>query len=135
MGVSTDGIVAFGFDLGEELPASFRTYLGSEDDDDEEYFDWDAFVEHHLGLQNEEDPARKAGREGFSVDLVTHCSYDYPMYFLAVNGTEVSARRGYPKKLDLADVTAAKIQAMREFCEQMGIEWQEPSWHLMSIWG
>lgn len=72
------------------------------------------------------------------VDVVLHCSYDYPMYIIAVTGTEHSARRGYPKAIDPAAlvVTGEQIEAMKKFCGEHGIEIPgEPQWYLSSMWG
>src|SRR5688572_2990968 len=117
MGVSTDAIIAFGFDLGEELPESLMT-----DADGEESFDWWNWLDIYLGLGEEEDyKVRSDARKSFPLDVITHCSYDYPMYFLAISGTENRADRGTPEDVSLSDVDAEKIEFMRAFCEKHGI--------------
>jgi len=66
---------------------------------------------------------------------VTHCSYDYPMHFLALRGTKTRAARGYPQAVTAEAPSPEQIAAMRQFCEQYGIEWHEPAWHIFSLWG
>jgi hypothetical protein len=144
MGTSTNATVAFGFDLGEELPEAWRT-----EDDSDGSFDWDDIVAAESGVvapvgeYDSSDPAwpkywdatRKAVAK-FPFTLIHHCSGDCPMYFLAVNGTEQVARRGYPEKLKRVEFAQHEtIAAMRAFCDKHGIEWQEPAWHLFSYWG
>lgn len=142
MGTSTNATVAFGIDLGEELPEAWRK------DEEEGGFEWavlaaaDSGVPPPSGDYNGNDPAwpaywaaqRKAVAD-FPVTLVTHCSGDYPMYFLAINGTEVTASRGTPVKLDQQVVSRASVEAMQQFCLKHGIDWQEPAWHIFSYWG
>jgi hypothetical protein len=72
------------------------------------------------------------------VEVVIHCSYDSPMYILAVTGTEHSARRGYPEAIDPSAlvVTADQIEALKKFCVEYDIEIPgEPCWYLSSLWG
>lgn len=134
MGVSTDAIVAFGFNLGEEWPEALK--IAGEDEDSTDFEDW---IADHLGLGDWQQEGywerKREAVKAFPVDLIMHCSYDYPEYFIAVRGTEQRASRGYPVKLDLHEVDSAKVQALREFCDQHGIEWGEPAWHTFSMWG
>jgi hypothetical protein len=131
MGGSTDAIIAFGFDLGEELPESLMT-----DADDGESFDWWNWLDIYLGLGEEENyNVRSNARKSFPVEFITHCSYDYPMYFLAARGTKQVATRGHPTEVKMAEETPEQIQAMRDFCSKFGIQWREPSWQIFSLWG
>lgn len=131
MGTSTDAIVAFGFNLGEEWPESLRV----EDEDSPDFEDW---IADQLGLGEwQEDGYWERKREAvaaFPVDIITHCSCDYPEYFIAVRGTEQRAHRGYPVRLEIPEIDTAKIAALRQFCQQHGIEWEEPVWHAFSMW-
>lgn len=148
MGVSTDAILAFGFDLGEELPEGLRNYKGEPDEDDEDGFEFCELIRHEAGIAGypgeveteEERKARwaacSAAENEYPVELIYHCSYDYPMYFLSVRGTQRTANRGYPTAVEMcAPVAQEKIDAMRAFCERYGIEWQEPRWFIFSMWG
>lgn len=136
MGVSTDAIIAFGFDLGEERPGWLLT--GD---------DWDAVVARDAGLcrpetKNYDDPAwsqywdaKKAAVAVCPVELVYHCSWEYPMYFLAVYGTKLKAYRGSPTTFKLRDPGAPTIAGMEQWCAAHGVEWRTPGWYLMSMWG
>jgi hypothetical protein len=146
MGTSTDAILAFGFDLGEqeELPDAL---LAACRDDDEGGFAFDSLVAKEIGLVepthgNYEAPewpahwkAKREAEAAYPLDLIGHCSGDYRMWFLAVRGTEQRARRGSPVAInELPQPPADRIEAMRAFCEGYGIEWQEPRWYIFSDW-
>lgn len=147
MGTSTDAILAFGFDLGEcedeGIAAMFRVEL-----EGDEIFDFDEWLatragavypEGHSGIDSPEyqtySAARKLAIDRCPVELVTHCSYDYPMYFLALRGSETRAWRGSPKAVSTPQPTQEQIDAMRSFCVDIGLPWQEPAWHIFSLWG
>jgi hypothetical protein len=142
MGQSTDGIVAFGFNLGEELPGAWVDEEG-----DSGGFDFEEFVLAQAGVKYPDgefkrndprwDTYRKAREEALAAcpaKLVTHCSCDYPMFFLAVNVTETSASRGSAEEFDPKTPSADQIKALKTFCKQHGIEWQTPKWHVFSLW-
>lgn len=131
MGVSTDAIVAFGFNLGEELPESLLATL----DADEESWDFEYWVAARLGVADLEWPERRKAVDAFPFEIITHCSYDYPMYFLAASDTTQRARRGYPEALAMKEASPEQVQAMRDFCGEFEIEWEDPRWHLFSLWG
>jgi hypothetical protein len=132
MGTSTDAIVAFGFNLGEEWPEALK--VGGE-----ECTDFEDWISEHLGLGDwQQDGYFARKREAvraFPVDIITHCSYDCPNYFIAVRGTEQRAHRGYPKKLELSAIDECMITALRQFCGQNEIPWEQPAWHTFSLWG
>lgn len=141
MGVSTNAILVFGIDLGEELPES---WIKSEDEDE---FDFDNYLAEKAGhppwREDMSEPERqlrwKNIREivGSSpVSLLIHCSCDYPMYILAVNGTEISASRGYPEEIldSNLSVDQVRIQKFKEWVINSGIGWSEPKWYLCSMW-
>lgn len=129
MGVSTDAIVAFGVDLGEELPEFL------EDFDD----GFDDYLASISGLPQYGEPghswdAHWAFAERFPVTIIHHCSGEYPMYILAVNGTEQRASRGYPHTLEPLTVTQEQIDKLRDFMAEHELE-GEPAWLLFSNWG
>ena len=152
MGVSTDAKVAFGFPLEEEDSTPEFLRLRNEDaedpDDERSYteIDFDDLRCADLGIirpstTNYDDPVWpaywKAKNEALSAhpaDLVYHCSDNYRMYFLAVNGTQIVANRGNVKPLSLPIISGEQITAMREWCCKHRIKWQEPKWCLMSDW-
>jgi hypothetical protein len=137
MGVSTNAYLAFGFDLGEETPEAWD---GS--------FDESGYIAEKYNLVYPENKHRDSDEvqayynklfkleKEFPVSVVSHCSGDYPMYFLAIKRTVKFARRGYPEqfKPEMLSVTEKEIQSLKDFCEEQDIEWQEPGWHLFSNW-
>lgn len=138
MGISTNAILAFGFDLGEELPESL---LGdSEYFDFEEWFASNKFSEAeppHGDYDRDWPDYWRRKREAIAAlpyDVISHCSGDYPMYFLAARGTDLTASRGYPAKVVMPEISSDAIEAMRQFCTEAGIEWKEPDWHIFSMW-
>lgn len=132
MGVSTNAVLVFGIDIGEDLPEFLEDFDG----------DFDDFLADYSGLpkwgeEGHDFDKTVAWNNDFPVELVQHCSYEYPMYILAVRGTESTARRGYAAEIDVASmqIDNVKILQLKNFCEQYNIEWQEPKWLLCSMWG
>jgi hypothetical protein len=141
MGARTNAILAFGFDLGEDLPEKLSEALHDDgiDGDTEEFEVKESGVEvkHWQSYTDYKDyaKAKKHALSKFPIEFVKHCSGEYTMYFLAIRGTEQTALRGYPEKINLdKDVTEEKIAFMKEFCLKYDIEWQEPAWHIFSMW-
>jgi hypothetical protein len=136
MGQSTDALMAFGFDLGEELPDSFTA--GAEDGFEADEFllrDYDAGIpEWTPGVGSDYWGKKDEALAKLPVDVITHCSGEYPMYFLAVRGTSRRATRGTPVVADQYQIGVDQIAALRTFCEKHGIEWREPRWHIFSMW-
>ena len=117
MGVSTDGILFYGFlvpDWDEAIPIPEH----AEDDEDFYVEDWvEAILEKH------------------DCRLVTHCSYDYPMY--AITTHDYKAWRGCPKLLTADDVDAESDSGERLIAasKDLGVEAKDIGWHLASLWG
>lgn len=142
MGVSTNGILVFGIDFSEEFLPFEDESLG---EDFETLLANDAGIEVPEGEYSEErgkeysrywercsENAKKS-----EIELITHCSGDYPMYILAVRGTEYNAWRGDPTEIDLdkLTVTDEQIGALKSFCELHGLVYSQPRWLLCSYWG
>lgn len=134
MGTSTNGILVFGIDLGEERPEFLEDF--------DDFDDFDDFLNDLSGLPKWGEEGHsfsnlRAFREAFGVSMTRHCSYEYPMWILSVRGTEKTAYRGYPKEItiDELQVSQGSILRLRDFCEEYGIEWKEPKWYLCSLWG
>lgn len=132
MSTSTDAILAFGFDLGEELPEQLSGEEGGFD-----FYEW---AEKRAGMSwkpGDKDyfKRRDAMLAALPVSIETHCSGDCPMYFLAWNGSTQTARRGYPTNVVLPTPSEEQINAMRRFCDENGIKWLVPAWHIFSYWG
>lgn len=136
MGQSTDALIAFGFDLGEDLEA-FEHLEGFEDDPDD-------FIEKAMGIPEYGDPTRPSYdeveklRQAYPVELIRHCSCDYPMYFLAVTGTKKLASRGSPVVIDTLNMAVPldRFNAFMAWCVEHGIDVPEgdPRWYLFSDW-
>src|ERR1019366_703573 len=134
MGVSNDAQLVFGFAFDEEDKPEF---LGEFDDLDDYLVD-KAFP--HLSVDGPDRLLYEKRRpiiEACPAVIERHCSYDYPMYILAVRGTRIWANRGYtevitPEKLVVAP---EKITAFKTWCEENDIEYQEPQWLLCSMNG
>lgn len=130
MGVSTDGILVFGIECGEDEETP--EFMSGFDDFDE-------YLDSLSGLPQWGEPghnfaANAEFRKTVPADMVLHCSYDYPMYILAVRGTQVTARRGYPQEIESLGVDPAKLAAFKVWAEERGIT-GEPKWLLCSMWG
>lgn len=115
MGISTNAILAWGIPIedGDEPPGNLT---------DEQW-------------EEAQDAWRDEAREqGFQV--VVHCSDEYPMYFLAAYGSEITARRGEP--VDLRTTGFPSVDYRESFdaaMRQIGLDPSEAGWHLMSYWG
>lgn len=144
MGQSTNAIIAFGFNLGEELPEKLQSLMDGEDEPDLQEM---LALDHSIIMPEytetcdykEYAAARDAALSQIKINLIEHCSGDYPMYFLAVRGSDELAIRGEPTALDPDYLDTMRffpesIDAMRAFCNRHGIEWQEAKWHIFSMW-
>lgn len=153
MGVSTDGILVFGVDFGEEHEFPWRD---EEDSDINKWWrtvngfvhkvaepDWEATrypkketpevraqIDAYFDEQREWDKANP-----LPIEEVRHCSGEYPMFILAVKNTYLRACRGYP--IEFADGLPSTPDAtpLVEFCEKYGIKLPySPRWILTSMW-
>lgn len=117
MGVSTDAILVYGIPLEEG-----------------------AIRRHHEGEDPETGPAWMAysGDVEDGVQIVTHCSGDYPMHIVALEGSEIHAHRGYPKRVDrMLAVSTNDDVKLRAFVAKHGLTTEkgaEPGWWLASWW-
>ena len=137
MGVSTDGILCFGIQLGDEddVPG----WLDGHEDGPLEKID-DIILKlggHRVERRENEsysDWSKKANaaRECVGVELVHHCSGDYSMYILAAKGTVTSAARGYPEEPTMT-VSPEQVAKLRKFASAYGVN-DEPKWLLCSLW-
>ena len=151
MGQSTDGILAYGVLFGdpeneEKLPACLYLAAGVDKEsglDDDELLmamvgepPWDLSCEGFDVFK----ARRKRALDSLGVEIVSHCSGEYPMYILAAQGTYYEAGRGVPEKLTPEDLVVSPEQKQKliDFCERIGFELAEdnqPAWRLASYWG
>ena len=150
MGVSTNAIVYYGIEFGDEFPISEETF---EEYEHVDASDWEELlavkqgVEHPGEWKDDEETKKKFNDfwekqrnivKKFGVTIGTHCSDEYPMYYIAVEESHIIANRGFPKELDVykfSILTSMWDIKIREFCELMGIEYSQPKWMLCSYWG
>lgn len=129
MGVSSDGMLYFGFQVGgeEERPEWMA-----------EHEDFDDFLAAKAGLP-EDAPYEERSKvvKACPAELNLFCSYDYPMYVLAVRDAEHRVARGGIKEIGPKELEVApeKIAAFKAWCEANDIEYQEPKWLLCSLYG
>lgn len=138
MGTNTDAILAYGYDLLEDegMPEDLLDCYG-------DLGDW---------LGQSADPAVKDYKEirklfeACPVDIIRHCSAEYPMFFLAIkrhpigrtysNDFEIRCSRGDLVPIDqLPCPTEEEIKALEDFVEKHGFKTSgKLGWHLMSWW-
>lgn len=160
MGVSTDGQLTFGYSFDEDF--EFPWQVCDEDDCDnceheiEEWWMKEKGFKPTLYPYSEEGGGRKEGVSDEEVDryykerrefneanpcpvkLVIHCSYDYPLYILAVPELSYTADRGYPKEItnEMLSTGEEQKRTLKLFCKKYKIDCEgEPKWWLSSLWG
>jgi len=114
MGVSTDAILCWGVDLGDEFPVDRLTMEEFRMEGDPE-----AYVSHFC--------------EGVVLEI--HCSYSHPMYILAVDGARFYAWRGDPVAVELPVVGEDWQDKLDAALLKLGLETQKGAWLLFSLWG
>lgn len=162
MGTSTDGILAYGYDLGGsegewkvretgEYGALNVGWLPEEDDEDDEGdHDIVTLMEKRLlvasGFAETDWEAEgyfareRAAEESIGVKVESYCSGDYPMYVLAAK--VITASRGDCEPIDMGALAAPELLAgwdakLSAALGVLGItpEQEKPSWLLCSYWG
>jgi len=144
MGVSTDGILFFGINLGDDED---REELLPWEEEGEEG-DWGDFVTRKLGIvhPDEEDGPlvdayylqKHIALIALGCEVQIHGAESCCAQAVVVKSSYKSASRGFPEKLSqefLNSITEEDITKLKKFCELMGVEYQEPSWILTSWWG
>ena len=162
MGQSTDGIICYGFLYGEEC----EEFPWDEEKWEGDFEEWWAFGFNGAGYVPACQPWTDKGgyAEGFDensdlkpyfaakkvhkakvgpppVEWVNTCSYECPVWILAVPGTVVTASRGHPESLKTRGVNTAScpplgdIRQFRAFCAAHSIEVGELGWLLGSFYG
>lgn len=160
MGQSTNGILAYGYDLGGEEDWKIQGVgeyselpdLDWFDPENEEGDDFQSAAERRLlaeiaGFTEE----WSSGNEGYferereakgrlGVEFGTYCSGEYPMFLLATK--VITVRRGYIETIDMADLAVAPTREgwddkLRVALAALGITptQEQPKWLLCSYWG
>lgn len=154
MGVSTDGILAYGYNLGgddsgwevaqaDEYGGLTLDWLDEDDDFAAEaekrllaaagFTETDWQVDGYFARE-------KAAKEGLGVKFESYCSGDYPLYVLAAKVITVS--RGYVEHIDMTELVEAPNvhgwdDKLRGALEILGLtpKQESPRWLLCSYWG
>ena len=136
MGISTSAQIAFGVDYQNELPKVLNDIMY--DEDYEELYDSEEVFLKLVGydVDNMEWKEKHEKYKEIPIEIIYHCSEEYPMCILAIKGTRKTAYRGEPKKLDIRKflVISQKENEALAFCEKYGIEDWNPEWLLFSYW-
>jgi hypothetical protein len=153
MGVSTDGIIFYGYVWDDEF-----TLL--EDVDGEGWArivaekrghtdPWDGFAEgeedwvstHQAELDGWR-AVRKSIEEEFGVDIRHHGSGEWQCPYILVNDSRREAARGYPQELQVGTTVygppAGWDEKLLRFVDELEINLEEaqgPAWWLVSYWG
>jgi hypothetical protein len=143
MGVTTDAILFFGIDLGED-EGEFA-WLDSEKD-----LDASDYIAEKMGVPrpdceysgNEQLYSaywkkKREIMEQLGCDIDYHCTSELPLYYVYLTDFIITANRGYPEKVSQVTVrypSEENIEKLKRFCELCDIDWEQPSWHLASYW-
>jgi len=151
MGMSSDAIICFGIALEEE-----QEYPWDEYEEIEEWWLHEVLGYKHPfeiydsegnyidGIRPDEATMKKYynaesavyNKSPLPIELVTHCSYEYPMYIVALPGTKLRAYRGDPKRVEMRRVPEEEKRILTDFCDRHEIEYSgKPCWWLASLFG
>ena len=118
MGQSTDAILSFG--------------INNTSDDESTIYPWANLFADIKRNEHEDEDSPPYLRTGL-IDIVQHCSCDYPMYIIAIRSTVKTAWRGQVVTVENLDVDPDELQQFIEWCRGRGIE-EDPKWFLVSNW-
>jgi len=121
MGTSTDAILAFGVQLKDDAVREAAD-LDNMDAEDE--------------LAQKLYELRQESANG--LEIIRHCRDAYPMYFLAISGTQRCASRGEPERIEaLPVITEEQMDTLTRFIEEYCIQDKLKGpigWWLFSDW-
>lgn len=146
MGISTNAVLFFGFTFAEgddclgnflgdwEMEYAGKKGLAAPDFDFPEDGDPDRDAKKKLWREYWDAVNELIGASGCKMDA--HCSSEYPMWYVCVGISEKTASRGNPLELALEDLVVGDdwVIMLRDFCDKVGIEWEEPKWWMASDW-
>ena len=131
MGISSTGILYWGLDFGEYPPwENPEEECGPHDYSAPDDLIWKAFG----GKEEDTYKVKNSIAKDAGVEIVLHCSYDYPMWGLAVTESSMRAYRGYPVAIKELVVKPEWEVMLWIAMEKLGFT-GEPSWHLTSVYG
>lgn len=131
MGQSTDAILIYGYTLSDYDEESIEDLPFMDGLEDFDELIADITKSTHLDYSG-----RRAAVEAFPIDLVMHCSGEYPSYVLGVRSTYMRAHRGHPVEFDsLPEPSPEDISRLKSFMIEHDIPHEgEPKWILCSMW-
>lgn len=143
MTTSTDGILAYGFDLGDDFGFDGDDTPDWAAEDDNGRIDWAGDAQRALLTATGFTEVYEDGRAGYfarereaeaalGVAFVAHCSDGYPMWLLAASSQ--TARRGFPEPVDMA-LPAGADERLAWAVETLGLDHlkgRQPTWLLAS---
>jgi len=144
MGTSTDGILAYGYDLGDDFGFEYddKNRPAWMDNDDESYAEtaWrmllnaNGFTETYGDGHANYFRRERAAEEALGLKLVFYCSGEASMYILAVK--EIRAHRGEALTIDLS-VPGNANERLQWALDVLGVKPKadKPQWLLASYWG
>jgi hypothetical protein len=143
MGVSTDAILFYGFPFGDE-GEEFPWHKDQYDNDWVQYYaekigipiPTEEYSEETKKIFSEFWNKRNKAVEECECEIGIYCSYDYPMLYAAIQRFTVTTWRGDCNEVNTnRPVWPKEIDKLRDFCKLMGIEFQEPKWYMVRLWG
>lgn len=127
MGISTDAILFYGIDLGDDFTEKINSkkilkeWEEYEEDEDEDG-DFYSFIENlieKLELKN--------------IKIGYHCSDSCKMYYLS--SIDFTASRGNPENIELKElINPPDLINFKKLLDILEIK-EEPKWNLVSWWG
>ena len=134
MGVSTNGILFYGFPLDEET-----SYI---DDWEDIYTEKKGVVVPIESISEAEDgvyssywAAQREKIKEAECEVGTYCSGEYPMLYVAISSSHKVAYRGDAVRIESLEIQSDWREKLEAFCEVMEILWEEPGWYLVSYVG
>jgi len=147
MGTSTDAYLYYGFSLDEgELEEICEKDTGKDyfEDDFEEWLCGKIGGPSRLDVEYEGNEAvyekyldeKREFMEALDVEIKSHCSCDYPIYFVHIKESYSWAWRGEPHRFgtQLPVTNPGWDEKIKEFCKKLYIPFREPGWELASMW-
>lgn len=153
MSVSTDALLYFGFTFFDSEGSPDKApwdELGPDPDEEEPDCDDWLFVKLSGSVRptiSYEAPggadawrawwkAKRNFLDALPIEVIVHCSNDYPIYAICVKESYRRAWRGQVIQIGKTiDADEAWDRLLRDHCEKLGISYQDPTWELVSYWG
>jgi hypothetical protein len=140
MGLSSDAILFYGLELGEDSP-----FIGQDVDDIETSWNNEHGCPEPPDSKDYRGAEWKAWRKekdewektGNGIRVGCHCCDGDPIEYVTLMAHEYTAFRGHAEKVDPAKLEPTQEQkdSLLEFCEKYGIDCSEPGWFLVSWMG